>query len=202
MCGGLRFAGLSSHSSKIGVAPVQATWQLGGPARASAECQAGRAAASCHLRLLAGSGLARRCPARWRQGLGGARRSRRAAPRVAVQLPLAGHFGSELRLVRGGVRPQSASRLRRTRTQRPASSPGSNQRWLRPLVLRAHMELAKTNRDFSRFAGQSGIRFPFPGGRFGGKRDSLPVTLVAPSPLLPAASGNGERRIGDLGVCR
>jgi hypothetical protein len=77
MCGGLRFAGLSSHSSKIGVAPVRATWQLGGPARASAECQAGRAAASCHLRLLAGSGLVRRRPARWRQGLGGARRSRR-----------------------------------------------------------------------------------------------------------------------------
>jgi hypothetical protein len=71
-------------------------------------------------------------------------------------------------------------------------------------VLRAHMELAKANRDFSRFAGQSGIRFPFPGGRIGGKRDSLPVTfkLVAPSPLFPAESGNGERRIGDLGVCR
>jgi hypothetical protein len=73
-------------------------------------------------------------------------------------------------------------------------------------VLRAHMELAKTNRNFSRFAGhwQSGIRFPFPGGRIGGKRDSLPVTfkLVAPSPLFPAESGNGERRIGDLGVCR
>jgi hypothetical protein len=90
MCGGLRFAGLSSHSGKIGVATVQATWQLGGHARASAECgrcQAGRAAASCHLRLLAGSGLARGRPARWRQGLGGAHWHRSRRPSASESRP-------------------------------------------------------------------------------------------------------------------
>ena len=68
--------------------------------------------------------------------------------------------------------------------------------------MRAHMELAKQIGTFPDLQANRESDSRSPAAESAGNGGSLPVTLVAPSPLFPAESGNGERRIGDLGVCR